>query len=283
MRKTLSLGAVLVAVLLAVLAVSTVYGGTVAQGQSGKTAVLIGFAQQPGPAEEALVRGAGGDIKYTYNLVPAIAASLPEGAIQGLLNNPNVTAIDLDGDVQAIDAELDNTWGVQRIGSGVVHASDNKGFGVNVAVIDSGIDYTHPDLDGNYAGGYDFVNGDADPMDDNGHGTHVAGTVAAEDDGTGVVGVAPEASIYAVKVLNSSGSGSWSDIIAALQWAVDNGILVTNNSYGSGTNPGGTVQAAFDNSAAAGVLHVAAAGNSGNPRGKGKNVGYPARYDPLSQ
>lgn len=246
-----------------------------------KVDVIIGFTQTPGPSEQALVRGQGGTIKHSYHLVPAIAASIPEAAIQGLLNNPRVTSVDLDGTVYAIDAELDNTWGVKRIGAGTVHDGSNKGTGVKVAIIDSGIDYTHPDLDANYAGGYDFVNADTDPMDDNGHGTHVAGTVAAEDNDIGVVGVAPEARLYGLKVLNASGSGSFSDVIAALQWAVDNRIRVTNNSYGSGSDPGSIVKAAFDNSAAAGVLHIAAAGNSGNPKGKGKgnNVGYPARYD----
>jgi subtilisin len=153
-----------------------------------------------------------------------------------------------------------------------------------VAVIDSGIDYNHSDLldpNGlvNYQGGWNFVNNNGDPMDDNGHGTHVAGTIAARDNGAGVVGVAPEAALYALKVLNASGSGRWSDIIAALQWAANNSIEVTNNSYGSDQDPGQTVMAAFDTSAAAGVLHVAAAGNSGTPAGKGDKVGYPARYD----
>jgi len=246
---------------------------------SQKIDVLIGFTNTPGLSEQSLVRSHSGTITHSYHLVPAIAASVPESAIVGLLNNPRVTSVDLDGTVYAIDTELDNTWGVKRIGSGTVHASGNKGAGVKVAIVDSGIDYTHTDLDANFAGGYDFVNSDPDPMDDNGHGTHVAGTVAAEDNDIGVVGVAPEARLYALKILNSSGSGSWSNVIAALQWAVDNGIQITNNSYGSGQNPGGIVQAAFDNSAAAGVLHIAASGNSGNPRGKGNNVGYPARYD----
>ncbi|MCH8986656.1 S8 family serine peptidase [Patescibacteria group bacterium] len=244
-----------------------------------KIDVIIGFTQAPGLNGEALVRGHGGTIKYNYHLVPAIAASVSESAIAGLLNNPRITSIDLDGTVYAIDVELDNTWGVKRIGSGTVHDGGNKGAGVKIAIIDSGIDYNHPDLDANFAGGYDFVNDDTDPMDDNKHGTHVAGTVAAEDNDIGVVGVAPEARLYALKVLNASGSGSWSDVIAALEWAVDNGIQVTNNSYGSGMNPGGVVQAAFDSSAAAGILHIAAAGNAGNLKGKGNNVGYPARYD----
>jgi subtilisin family serine protease len=90
-----------------------------------------------------------------------------------------------------------------------------------VAIIDTGIDYNHSDLYANYAGGYDFVNSDDDPMDDNGHGTHVAGIIAAEDNDEGVVGVAPEASLYALKVLDSDGSGYVSEVIFAIQWASD--------------------------------------------------------------
>ena len=245
----------------------------------GLVKVLIGFKEKPGPAQQAMVQGVGGKIKYTYHIVDAIAASIPENAIDALQKNPNVTHVELDIKVYALEEELDNSWGVKRIGAGIVHDGGNVGTGIKVAIIDSGIDYSHPDLDGNYVSGYDFVNDDDDPMDDNGHGTHVAGTVAAEDDESGVVGVAPAASLYALKVLDSGGSGDYSDVIAALQWCVDNGIQVTNNSYGSSGVPGETVKAAFDDSAAAGVLHVAAAGNSGNPPGRGDNVEYPAAYD----
>ena len=265
-------------------------GGAASAAVPSRTDVIIGFKQQPGPADQALVRQAGGTIRYAYHLVPAIAANVPEAAIAGLRANPNVTNIDPDGDVHAIDAEMDNTWGVKRIGAGAVHGA-NKGAGVKVAVIDSGVDYTHPDLNGNFdltstdrcAGGlgYDFVNNDANPMDDNGHGTHVAGTVAAEDNDAGVVGVAPEACLYALKVLGANGSGSYSNVIAAVQWAVDHGIQVTNNSYGSSGNPGSIVKAAFDNAAAAGIYHAAAAGNSGKCGGSGDNAIYPARWDSL--
>ena len=254
--------------------------GPVASQAPDRLDVLIGFDRPPGAAAENLVRGFGGSIKHTYHLVPAIAANIPETAVAGLLRSQRVIRVELDGQFHAVDGELDDAWGVKRIGSGIVHNGGNKGYGVKVAVIDSGIDYTHPDLIENYVvGGYDFVNNDIDPMDDYGHGTHVAGIIAAEDDDSGVVGVAPLASLYGLKVLNSSGSGYFSDIIAALQWAVDNGYQVTNNSYGSSINPGSTVQEAFDNSYAAGVLHIAAAGNSGNPKGKGNNVIYPARWD----
>jgi len=240
--------------------------------------VLIGFRGLPGPAEETLVRGVGGQVRHSYHLVSAIAATVPLAALDHLRRNPNVTVVEADGEVQAIDIELDNAWGVKRIGSGFVHDSGNRGDGVKVAIVDTGIDYTHPDLDGNYVGGFDFVNADGDPMDDHGHGTHVAGTVAAADDGAGVVGAAPKALLYGVKVLNSMGSGSWSGIIAGIEWAADNGVQVTNNSYGGSTDPGSIVKAAFDNSYAAGVLHVAAAGNSGACTPTGDTVLYPAKF-----
>ena len=268
-------------VLVVLLILSSVLSGlafSAGNSSNEKIKVLIAFDQQPGPSEEALVRAFGGTINYTYTLVPAIAASIPEAALQGLSRNPKVLLIEPDVTVYAI-GELEDSWGVQQIGAApAVHNSGNTGANVKVAVIDSGIDYNHRDLKDNYVRGYDFVNKDNDPMDDNGHGTHVAGTIAAAWDGSGVVGVAPDAKIYALKVLNASGSGYFSDIIAALQWCVDNGIQVTNNSYGSSGDPGATTKAAFDNAYAKGIIHIAAAGNNGTVPGKGDNVGYPARY-----
>lgn len=250
--------------------------------------VLIGFQNIPGPAEQALVRAHGGVIKYSYHLVPGIAASIPEAAIDGLSRNPSVTMIEDDLTIYAVD-ELSSSWGVERIGAGIVHAGGNKGTDIRVAVIDSGIYYTHPDLNGNYAGGYDFANSDTDPVDDHGHGTHVAGTIAAQYNGSGVVGVAPEADLYALKVLTASGSGSYSNVIAALEWCMlgsdglsgtpdDPGIQVTNNSYGSSAYPGLLVELMFDMAADYGIINVCAAGNSGNPAGTGDNMIYPARF-----
>src|SRR5680860_213253 len=151
--------------------------------------VFVAFDRMAGPAEQALVRAAGGNIRHTYTIVPALSASIPEAALAGLAKNRRVVRIERVLEAYAIDAELDNTWGVNKIGAGRVHGAGTTGAGVQVAVIDSGIDYTHSDLSANYAGGWDFVNNDNSPMDDNGHGTHVAGTIAAEDNGTGVVGV----------------------------------------------------------------------------------------------
>ncbi len=285
----------------------------VVQGQSSDnlTRVLIAFDKPVGPSEQALVRAHGGKIKYSYSIVDAIAATLPAGAIEGLSHNPRVASIDLDDTVYAVDDELDNSWGVRRIGAGDVHASTtlnmNKGAGVKIGIIDSGINYNHPDLNDNYRGGYDFYYYDNDPMDVYGHGTHVAGIACAEDNNNGVkdasgkplygvVGVAPNCDLYSLRVLNENGVGYWSDIIAAVQWSTGalvyleawgttpatttQGVTmdVINLSLGKDRDPGSIVKQAFDNAEAKGVVIVAAAGNSGTLSGKGKNVIYPAKF-----
>ena len=271
----------------------------------GLVKVLIGFKEKPGAAQQAMVQGVGGKIKYTYNFIPAMAASIPEKAIEALKKNPNVRYVELDGQVFALDGELDNSWGVKHIGAGVVHDSLNKGWGVKVAIIDSGIDYTHSDLDGNYKGGIDIGDGDVYPMDDSaiaGHGTHVAGIVAAEDNyisDIGVVGVAPEAHLYAVKVFNTAGKAYESDVIAGIEWSmgewldldgngkIDKGpfgseegvtVDVINMSIGSPSSSE-SLMIVCDVAYAAEIVLVAAAGNSGNPPGRGDNIIYPAAYD----
>ena len=279
-RRRPALGSLRLLLTIAALAAltRTFTGAAGAQAVENRIDVLIGFDARPGPPEEALVRSVGGVVRHRYHLVPAIAARVPAQAVAALRVNPRVTAVEPDVRVFALDLELDDSWGVKRIGAGPVHQQGVVGAGVTVAILDSGIDYAHPDLALNYAGGYDFVNDDDDPFDDNAHGTHVAGIVAARDDDAGVVGVAPHAMLYALKVLDASGHGSFSDVIAAMQWAVDHGVQVTNNSYGSTEDPGVTVQQAFANAEAAGLLHVAAAGNAGTCEGTGDSVLFPARY-----
>lgn len=251
-------------------------GGTAIAGpsQPERIPVIVVFKERP---DAALVRAHGGGIKYTYHIIPGIACSLSQSAIDALTKNPNIAYIEADGVVHAIDAELDSSWGVEHIGAGIVHEY-NKGTGVKVAIIDTGIDYTHPDLDANYKGGYDFVNDDADPMDDNGHGTHCAGIVAAEDNEIGVIGVAPEAHLYAVKVLDSSGSGYLSDVIAGIDWSVSNDLQIISLSLGTDTDYQ-SLHDACDRAYNSGIVLVAAAGNDGNPPGRGDNVDYPGAYN----
>lgn len=240
--------------------------------------VLIGFKTPPGQADRDFIKKQGGTVKHSYWIVPAMAIRVPEQALAGLSKNPNVALVEPDGLMSINDAELDSAWGVKRIGSEAAHLAGQRGTGVKIGVIDTGIDYTHPDLDANYKGGWDFVNNDAYPMDDHGHGTHIAGTIAAEDNGMGVVGVAPNAQLYALKVLDSTGYGYFSNMIAAVQWCVQNGIHVTNNSYGSYSDPGSIFKQAYDNANAAGLVMVAAAGNAGSSGGTEDNVAWPARY-----
>lgn len=150
-----------------------------------------------------------------------------------------------------------------------------RGAGTVVAIIDTGIDYRHPALGGGYGpgfkviGGHDFVNGDEDPIDDQGHGTHVAGTVAAN--APDLIGVAPDARLLAYKVLDASGYGSSSDIIAAVEASVDpNGdgdrsdaADVVNLSLGGGGTADDPMARAVDAAVAAGVVVCVAAGNAG--------------------
>ncbi len=120
-------------------------------------------------------------------------------------------------------------WNLSKINSDLANEV-STGAGTVVAVIDTGVDYNHPELSSRFTSnkGYNVVNNGPDPMDDNGHGTHVAGTVAGM-----TVGVAPDATLYAVKVLNASGSGSITDVITGIEWAIDNGVDVINLSLGS--------------------------------------------------
>lgn len=239
--------------------------------------VLIGFRQLPGAAEQQLVRAVGGTIRHTYRIIPAIAATLPQQAVNALRNHPAVVVVEPDAAVHALD-EYSSAWGVDKIGARPVHDSGNRGAGLKVCVIDSGIDRTHPDLIANYGGGYDFVNGDSDPSDDNGHGTHVSGTIAAVLNGAGVAGVAPQASILAYKILDAAGSGSFSDAIAAVERCRQDGGRITNNSYGSAGDPGTLVRQAFDNAYNAGILHIAASGNATSIF-TCTTVSYPAQYE----
>lgn len=247
--------------------------------------VIIRFQNAPGKNERDLVRNAGGTVNASFQIVPAVAATIPEAALQQLLLNPAIDVIEPDVETQAhASAEYNSVWGVTKIGSIPVHegtytgaSGSELGTGVKVAVCDSGIDYNHPELAPRYKGGYDFQNNDSNPMDDNGHGTHVSGTIAAASNGTAIIGVAPGVDLYGLKVLGANGSGSFSTVISALDWCIANGIQVANFSLGSSTDPGTTVRAAFDRAAAAGIVLVCSAGNSGSGA---DTVGFPAKYPP---
>jgi subtilisin len=249
-----------------------------------KARVIVGFKDLP---DADLVQAHGGEKKYEYNSIHAIATTMPIQQIEALKKNPKVAYVEEDAVVQATEYNSGGMqdWGVIQIGAQVVHETspNNKGTGVKVAVIDTGINYGHIDLKKNSIDlsgkqlGYNFLSlGLTPPIDDNGHGTHCAGIIAAEINSAAVVGVAPEAKIYALKVLNSAGSGLVSDIIAAIGWACDNGIQIISMSLGSSTSSQALQDACTDAFVNHNIVVVAAAGNNGAAR-TGTNILYPAR------
>ncbi len=161
-------------------------------------------------------------------------------------------------------------WGVKRVNAAAAW-DYTMGEGVKVAVIDTGIDYNHPDLAPVYKGGYNAVTPGGTPLDDQGHGTHVSGTVAAARDLKGVVGVAPKVELYVVKVLDKNGSGQYSWIVDGIEWAIKNGVKVINMSLGGRTGTDALAQV-MKKAKEAGVAVVCAAGNDSGP------VNYPAKY-----
>lgn len=169
-------------------------------------------------------------------------------------------------------------WGIARTGADTVHGTVT-GAGVRVVVNDTGIDASHPDLD--VAGGMNFTSakgGKPDAWkDDNGHGTHVAGTIAALKNGTGIVGMAPDAELWACKSLDRNGSGWLSDVVACIDWAVSIDADVINMSLGS-SSPSAALESACDSARAAGVFLAVAAGNDGDGNPATDDVDYPGAY-----
>lgn len=238
--------------------------------------VIVTFSNPISTQDSSFIHSLYGKELFKYRVIPAIAIELPKANVNKLGNNRNIKSFEVDGKVTITDIELDNSWGVKQIGAGIMHDVNVVGSGVKVAVIDTGIDYTHSELASIYSGGYDFVNNDANPMDDNGHGTHCAGIIAAANNGIGVVGVAPSIQLYAIKVLDSSGMGWESQVIAGIDWCISNNIQITSNSYG-GDRYSDVMNSVFQIAWESGILSIAAAGNSG-----GSNTtdvtNYPARY-----
>ncbi|MBG1240387.1 S8 family peptidase [Nostoc sp. NZL] len=187
-----------------------------------------------------------------------------------------------------------NNWGADLVKAPEVWTQGYTGKGVVVAVVDTGVDYNHEDLrnniwtnaneiagngidddgngyiDDNY--GWNFAEKNNNTLDKNGHGTHVSGTIAGENNNYGVTGIAYNAKIMPVKVLNDSGSGSYNSISKGIRYAVDNGANVINLSLG-GTSSNRTLQSAIDYASSKGVIVVMAAGNDGD-----SSPDYPARY-----
>lgn len=218
------------------------------------------------------------ETKYKYNNIPARALNLTKEQILALSQEPSLIKLQLDGEVHAFLGTSSNYFGATkaRTDFGVTGNLDGNPTGytkndVVIAVIDTGIDSGHVDLDGGKVIAWkDWVNNQTTPYDDNGHGSHVSGIIAGTGEGnSSYKGVAPGAALIGLKVLNSGGSGSISNVDAAIDWAITNkslyNIRVINLSLGiSGSSDGNDstsrlVNRAYNN----GIVPVVAAGNDG--------------------
>jgi subtilisin len=259
----------LLAVLTAALALAgAAIGGTI----SGQYIVVVKKGYDGRAVARDHARYAGADVLYTYGrALNGYAARLTPAELAAIRSDSRVAYVSADRSVHAVAQTLPT--GVNRIQGDVSSTLSGNGsgtVGTPVAVIDTGIDPTHPDL--NVVGGYNCTTGPKTKWaDGNGHGTHAAGTIAAKDDANGVVGMAPGAPLYSVRVLNSAGSGSWSSVICGINWATSNaaskGIKVANMSLGGSGSDGAcgadALHQAICNSVNAGVTYVVAAGNDG--------------------
>ncbi len=217
------------------------------------------------------VQAGGGQLKHVYSVaLQGFAANLPEQALERVrAANPNIEYCEQDQIVSvppvradappsgggSVQPAQETPWGIARVNGGAA------GTFATAWVIDTGIDLTHPDLNVDTARSRNFVERETSPLDLNGHGTHVAGTIAALDNTIGVIGVAPGARVVAIRVLNKRGSGTNSGVIAGVDYVAANGRPgdVANMSLGGGVST--ALDTAVINGSAGGVRFALAAGN----------------------
>ena len=234
----------------------------------------------------------------TFRNINAFAANLTSSEVAELRRNGDVESVqpvlrrslndvqlpvtanagpaDVEANVSPFKTQM-VPWGVDAIHAREVWTATKGSPAVNVAVLDTGIDLKHPDLQAAYAGGVNLVDPTKPPQDDHKHGTHVSGTIAATDNAIGVVGIAPNVRIWAVKVLNGLGEGSDEGVALGIDWVVSRakalgGRWVINMSLGA-FDPSELEDAAVQNAIANGVVVVAGAGNRGVAI-----LDYPAGY-----
>ncbi|HVM36510.1 MAG TPA: S8 family peptidase [Actinomycetota bacterium] len=267
-------------VLFAVALVPVAHAG----GKASYIVVLKESVQNPGAVAREHADEHAAEIQFVYeHSIKGYAAVVPQARLDAVKSDERVAYVSEDRPVSLAAQSLPT--GINRIDGEVSSTAAGDGAGsvdVDIAVLDTGIDTTHPDL--NVVGGKNCSTGKS-YADGNGHGSHVAGTAAAKDDAQGVVGVAPGARLHAVRVLNNAGSGSWSSIICGVDWVTANAatIEVANMSLGgSGSEPSGSgcatgsaLHDAICKSVQAGVTYAVAAGNESDDSANH----VPAAYD----
>lgn len=213
-----------------------------------------------------LVTSYGGEVSHTYRAaLNGYAANLSGTEAKRLAADPAVSQVIQDTTVKATATQANPpSWGLDRIDQAnlPLNASytypDSAGAGVTAYVIDTGVRITHTDFGGRASYGYDAIDNDFVADDGNGHGTHVAGTVAGTR-----YGVAKNAKVVGVRVLNNAGSGTTAQVVAGIDWVTANAVkpAVANMSLGGGANT--AIDTAVRNSIASGITYAVAAGNNG--------------------
>ncbi|MFN8184727.1 MAG: S8 family serine peptidase [Candidatus Nanopelagicales bacterium] len=256
--------------LLAAMASPAVAGG-------GDAARIVGdLGTREASRVVTVTRTPGGGLDIAVDPVTGRREAL--AAVSAGLADPRVRSVELDSGVRVSatqDPNVSDQWGVTALQAPTTWPV-TAGSGVTVAVVDTGVDATHEDLAGQVLPGVDLMgrHTSAESSDLNGHGTHVAAIIAAADNGVGGLGVAPQAKILPIRVLDADGAGYAADVAEGIVWAVDHGARVVNLSLG-GPVPSQAQEAAVQYARDHGVVVVAAAGNSG----PGAVPEYPAAFE----
>jgi subtilisin family serine protease len=252
--------------------------------------LFVGFGHAPGAAERALVARHGGTVRFSFPSVNALAIDLSSAKVGDLARESGVRYVEQDPERHAL--QLDKNQLVPAMDNGLyglittravnAHSAGFTGAGVKACVADTGLDANHPDIAPNWSGiGFDAIDNDSNPVVDNNpfeaHGTHVAGTVLAANNGVGVLGVAYNAQELHARVLadpdkDGIASGSTSQVMAGVQFLANQGCKVVNLSLGGGRR-NGTEENLYKALTAQGTLIVAAAGNDGTG-----TLNFPAGY-----
>jgi subtilisin family serine protease len=272
-------------VLCVLMSLMLVVGGAFAADQDDSRKIVMFLDGIPLDVQKLLVTLTGSTVVHVLSLINALAIQLPLGGIDDilelLLNNPAVLGV-FDDPIGSIVSstllaepytEESFDWGLARIGvPEALSGGETTGSGVTVAVLDTGIDLSHPELKQKIVSGFNALPGGGSYNDNHGHGTHMAGIIAAAMNSKGIIGAAPQAKLSAVKVLDKNATGRVSDLINGLQWVQKKGIRVANMSLGF-SEENVPLDRAIERLHKKGVIMVAAAGNCNSDDGGGDEGG----------
>ncbi|WP_406944960.1 S8 family peptidase [Halobacillus sp. SY10] len=258
-------------VLSSIILFSIIFGVQVSAAEDEKMdRVIIGFEETINPEILESIQ-----VHHTYENIPAVSATLDSGELERIQSHSDVMWVEKDQKVETSGQK--ETWGFKSTQALQSREWGLDGEGVKVAIIDTGIAQDHPDLD--VVKGISVIDGSDSWADDNGHGTHVAGVIAAKNNDVGVVGVAPDAELYIVKALDQQGDGWESEIIAGIEWAIAQEVDIINLSLTS-CQPSTGMKNTLKQAEESGISVVAASGNGVLCSGEYlDDVMYPARYE----